>query len=346
MKILVTGGAGYIGSHTIVELLGSQEGFEIISADNFSTSTPETFDRIEAITGKRVKNYDVDLSSFQETEHIFKKNPDIVGVIHFAAYKAVGESVENPLMYYSNNLNSLINVLKCCDTFNVTNFIFSSSCTVYGDTKTFPVLESTPLNQTSSPYGETKLVGERIISDFTKTKKEIKTVILRYFNPVGAHPSGLIGESSKNKPNNLVPIITQTAAGIIPEMYVFGTDYNTRDGSCVRDYVHVTDIAIAHVKSLNYILNQSFENNPEIFNLGTGNGVTVLEAINAFMTISKVKLNYKTGERRKGDLPACYADINKAHSLLHWKPKYTIEEMMVTAWKWQQNQLNQIVNHE
>ena len=338
MKVLVTGGAGYIGSHTIVELFETGQDFEIISIDNFSTSQPDTFERIEKITGKRVKNYNLDITDFRNVKRVFEENPDIETVIHFAAFKSVEESVENPLKYYHNNITGLINLLSLCNEFNINKFIFSSSCTVYGKSNSLPLTEDSTLSVTESPYGETKAMGERIVRDYANANPNFKAVILRYFNPVGAHISGLIGENPKNKPNNLVPIITQTAAGILSNMYVYGNDYDTRDGSCVRDYIHITDIANAHYKSVVH-LSATQEKSVEVFNLGTGNGVTVLEAINAFIKVSKQPLNYKIGVKRKGDLPACYASTEKANKLLNWKATFSIEKMMETAWKWQLNQL-------
>lgn len=336
MKILITGGAGYIGSHTIVEL-SPIPGFEIISADNFSNSTPETFQRIKKITGKGIKNYPIDLTDFQATRNVFNDNPDIRGIIHFAALKAVGESVENPVLYYRNNINSLLNLLDCLRNSNVKYFIFSSSCTIYGNINKLPVTEDTPLQKPESPYGFSKIAGERILEDFCKANPRFKTIILRYFNPVGAHPSGEIGELPFNKPNNLVPIITQTAAGLQEKMYVHGNDYNTRDGSCIRDYVHVSDIANAHVLALQYLTENKDSKNYDIFNLGTGKGVTVREIIDAFEKNSGIKLNYETGPRRSGDIEAIFSDSSKAKKILGWKPEFDINEMMKSAWKWQRN---------
>ncbi len=334
-KILVTGGAGYLGSHTIIELL---EGgiYEPISVDNFSNSSPEVFRLIEKITNKSVKNYTVNLCDKSQVEQIFIENPDITGIIHFAALKSVPESVEQPLRYYHNNLESLGNILHCCQKFAISHFIFSSSCSVYGNVEKLPVNEKTPLNQCESPYAETKKMGERILTDFVKTS-QTQLIALRYFNPVGAHISGWNGENPINSPTNLVPVITKTAIGEIKQLTVFGDDFDTRDGSCVRDYVHVSDIAEAHILALNYLKDKRNKSNLEIINLGTGNGVTVLEAIEAFERVSGIKLNYRIGERRAGDVAAIYSDITLSHERLGWKPRYDLDDMMESAWKWQQN---------
>lgn len=335
--ILITGGAGYIGSHTIIDLLETTK-FNIISIDNFSNSTSETFDRIKQITGKKIKNYEVDLCNKNDTEKIFKREKNIIGIIHFAAFKSVPESVLNPHKYYHNNINSLLNILECCLKFKIHNFIFSSSCSVYGNIDQLPVKETSPLGKAESPYSYTKQVGEEIIKDYANAYKQIRTVALRYFNPVGAHLSGLIGESSINKPNNLVPIITNTAIGKIKQMTVFGDDYPTRDGTCIRDYIHVTDIANAHVKALKKLIEKKGKTNFSIFNLGTGNGVSVLEAIKAFEKVSGRKLNYKIGPKRPGDVGAIYSDNSYAEKNLNWKPKIDLDKMMESAWKWELNQ--------
>jgi len=332
-KILVTGGCGYIGSHTIVDLV--ENGFEVISIDDNSRSTALALDGIEKITGKRVKNYTVDLKNFDDTQAVFEENKDILGIIHFAAYKAVGESVEQPLSYYENNLFSLINLLKCAKAFHVSHFVFSSSCTVYGSPDSIPVTEASPVKSAESPYGATKQMGERIIQDLTIAYKDMSAILLRYFNPVGAHPSGHIGELPLGKPMNLVPVITQTAIGKLPKMFVHGTDYDTRDGSCVRDYVHVCDIAHAHTLALQYLMNKKNQTLCDVFNLGTGNGVTVLEAIQTFEDVSGVKLNYETGPRRPGDVVAIYANNDHAVQSLGWNIKYDIADMMRTAWAWE-----------
>ncbi len=333
-KILVTGGCGYIGSHTIIEIL-SQTNFEVVSADNLLNSSVHTLDRIKQITGKTVKNYFVDLCDLEKTEQIFEENPDFVGVIHFAALKSVPESVAQPLLYYHNNLNSLANLLKCCEKYKVNHFIFSSSCSVYGNVAQLPVNEQTPLSIAESPYAYSKQIGESMLKDVVKTN-QMKAIALRYFNPVGGHTTGLNGENPINRPSNLVPVITQTAVGIIKEMSVFGHDYDTRDGSCVRDYIHVTDIAEAHIKALYYLLEGRNEANYEVINLGTGQGVTVLEAIHAFEKVSGVKLNYKLVERREGDVVSIYSDTTLSKKKLGWETKIGIDEMMASAWKWQQ----------
>ena len=338
-KILITGGTGYIGSHTIIELLALGR-YEVISVDNLVNSSSETIDRIEAITGKRIKNYEVDLVDAEATKAIFEENPDIEGVIHFAALKAVGESVEKPMYYYRNNFNSLINILEACEAHGVNNIIFSSSCTVYGEIENLPVTEESPVTQAESPYGNTKLVGEQILKDFVKATESQKVMALRYFNPVGAHESGLNGEDPGNKPNNLVPYITMTASGILPQLTVFGGDYPTRDGSCIRDYIHVSDIAEAHVMAIDYLIQNKNQERYEFLNLGSGKGVSVLEAIDAFEKVSQQKLNYIVGDRRPGDVTAIYSDSSLAKERLGWEAKKGIEEMMASAWKWQQN-LNQ-----
>ncbi len=336
-KILVTGGCGYIGSHTLVDLI--ENGYDIISVDDNSRSSAAILKGVEKITGKPVKNYKVDLCNFDDTFAIFEENRDIKGIIHFAAFKAVGESVEKPLMYFENNLTSLINLLKCVQEFKTPWFVFSSSCTVYGEPDTPMVTEDSPLKPAASPYGATKQMGEQILAEFQKAHPT-KVILLRYFNPVGAHPSALIGELPIGKPQNLVPAITQTAIGKLPKMIVFGDDYPTRDGSCVRDFIHVSDIAHAHTLAIKYLQEDRNTSDLEIFNLGTGNGVTVLEAIKSFEKISGVKLNYEIGSRRPGDIIAIYANNDKAKKVLGWIPKYSLDEMMATAWKWEQRLKN------
>jgi UDP-glucose 4-epimerase len=331
-KILVTGGCGYIGSHTIVDLVNN--GFDVVCADNNSRSNEGILDGVEKIIGKKIKNYKVDLCIYDDTYAIFQENPDIKGIIHFAAYKAVGESVEKPLLYFENNLASLVNILKCAEEFNVPHFVFSSSCTVYGNPDSMVVTEETSQKPAESPYGATKQMGEQIVAEVVKSSS-LKAILLRYFNPVGAHPSINIGELPIGKPANLVPAITQTAIGKIPMMQVFGTDYDTKDGSCVRDFIHVCDIAHAHTLALNYLITNKNSSNCEVFNLGTGNGYTVLEAIAAFEKVSGVKLNYQIGPRRPGDVIAIYANNNKAKNSLGWKPAYSLDIMLDTAWKWE-----------
>ncbi|HSB94791.1 MAG TPA: UDP-glucose 4-epimerase GalE [Flavitalea sp.] len=332
-KILVTGGSGYIGSHTIVDLV--ENGYEVISVDNNSRSSPRMLEGVEKITGKKVKNYKVDLCNFDDTFAIFQENEDITAIIHFAAFKAVGESVEQPLMYFENNLVSLINLLKCVQEFDIPYFVFSSSCTVYGNPDTIPVTELTPPKPAESPYGYTKQMGEQIINEFSKANAT-QCVLLRYFNPVGAHPSAQIGELPIGKPANLVPAITQTAIGKLPQMMVYGNDYPTRDGSCIRDYIHVCDIAHAHTLAVDLLVKERSRKRCEVFNLGSGNGVTVLEAINAFERVSGVKLNYTIAPRRAGDVVAIYANNEYARTTLGWSTKYNLDDMMTTAWKWEQ----------
>jgi UDP-glucose 4-epimerase len=331
-KILVTGGCGYIGAHTVVDLL--ENGYEVISIDDNSRSGTYLIDGIEKITGKKIKNYNVYIKNFDETLAVFQEYEDINGIIHFAAYKAVGESVEEPLLYYENNLFSLINILKCVKEFNIPHFVFSSSCTVYGNPDSIPVTEDSPVKKAESPYGATKQMGEIILEDYTKASG-CNAILLRYFNPVGAHPSTLIGELPLGKPQNLVPAITQCAIGKIKQMTVYGDDYPTRDGSCIRDYIHVCDIAHAHTLALEFLINQKNKSACEIFNLGSGNGVTVLEAIKAFEKVSNIKLNYKIGPRRPGDVIAIYANNDLAKNTLGWKVKYDLEDMMRTAWDWE-----------
>ncbi|HEY4874622.1 MAG TPA: UDP-glucose 4-epimerase GalE [Puia sp.] len=332
-KILVTGGSGFIGSHTMVDLV--ENGFEVISIDNNSRSNSRMLEGVQKITGKAIKNYKVDLCNYDDTFAVFQENENIAGIIHFAAFKSVGESVEHPLMYFENNLLSLINLLKCVQDFNIPYFVFSSSCTVYGNADEIPVTENTPPKPAESPYGYTKQMGEQIINEFAKATTT-KCILLRYFNPVGAHPSGLIGELPVGRPENLVPAITQTAIGKLPKMQVWGNDYPTRDGSCIRDYIHVCDIAHAHTLALQFLIDKKSAKKCEVFNLGTGNGVTVLEAIKAFEKVSGVKLNYSIGQRRPGDVIAIYANNDLAKKLLGWEPKFSLEEMMATAWKWEQ----------
>ena len=331
-KILVTGGCGYIGSHTIVDLLAN--GFDVISIDNFSRSSNYAVAAIEKITGKRIKNYEVDLKNFDDTLAVFQENPDIAGIIHFAAYKAVGESVQEPLFYYENNIGSLVNILKCVQEFDIPHFVFSSSCTVYGNPDTSPVTEISEVKKAESPYGATKQMGEEILQNIAAAGGA-NVILLRYFNPVGAHPSALIGELPIGRPQNLVPAITQTAIGKLPKMMVYGNDYPTRDGSCIRDYIHVCDIASAHTLALQYLLADKNAEACEIFNLGTGNGISVLEAIQTFEAVSGTSLNYEIGPRRAGDIVAIYANNEKAISKLGWKINYSIEDMMRSAWAWE-----------
>jgi UDP-glucose 4-epimerase len=332
-KILVTGGCGYIGSHTIVDLI--DHGFEVISIDNLSNSTEDALQGIETITGRKVSNYQVDLADLEATRSVFETNPDIVGIIHFAALKLVGESVDKPLQYFRNNLIGLLNVLSCMQEYGVKHHIFSSSCSVYGNATELPVTEKTPRMEAESPYARTKQMGEDIIQDFSRAFPEYQNILLRYFNPAGAHESALIGEAPSNPATNLVPVITETAYGKRKEMTVFGDDYHTRDGSCIRDYIHVMDLANAHTKALQYLLEGRNNTNCEIFNLGIGEGVSVLEAIHAFEKVTGQQLNYRIGARRPGDVVAIYANYKKAAERLGWEPRRNIEDIMKTAWNWE-----------
>lgn len=332
-KILVTGGCGYIGSHTIVDLI--EHGFDVISIDNMINADDSALDGIAAITGVTVKNYNIDLCDESATKQVFAENPDLIGVIHFAALKAVGDSMTQPFRYFKNNLNSLINVLEQAKKHKVAHFIFSSSCTVYGNTDALPVTESTPQQEAESPYGRTKQMGEQIIKD-SLTSGLTKAICLRYFNPAGAHTSIKIGESSTTKAQNLVPVVTETAIGKRDSMTVFGDDYDTRDGSCIRDYIHVMDLARAHTQAMQYLKTANNAPYYDTLNLGIGAGVSVLEAIKAFEKMSGQKLNYKIGPRRAGDVIAIYADYSKAKNMIGWTPKMGIEDIMDTAWKWEQ----------
>jgi UDP-glucose 4-epimerase len=332
-KIVVTGGTGYIGSHTSVELIN--EGFDVVILDNLYNSEAEVADRIKTITGIKPELEIIDICDKPRLEQFFENNRDIAAIIHFAAYKAVSESVSKPLNYYYNNLVSLINLLDLMKRFNVPDIVFSSSCTVYGQPEKLPVTEDAPLQPAASPYGNTKQVGEEIIRDVTCAEKNIKAIALRYFNPIGAHPSGLIGELPRGVPENLVPYITQTAYGLRDELKVFGNDYDTPDGSCIRDYLHVVDLAKAHVVAVKRLLEGKNKKNFEVFNLGTGNGVTVLEAISSFERVSGVKLKYRITDRRPGDIEKIWADPAFANQELGWKTKSTLDEAMKTAWEWE-----------
>lgn len=333
-KVLITGGCGYIGSHTIVDLI--EKGFEVVSVDDWSNSDASPLAGIEALTGQKVVNYCVNLCDKEKTRSIFEAHPDIVGIIHFAAHKFVGESVEKPLKYFNNNLYSLLNLLELMEEFAVRHLIFSSSCSVYGNASELPVTEETPLQEAESPYARTKQMGEYILTDYARANSSQNSVILRYFNPAGAHPSALLGESPINPASNLVPVITETAIGRRNSMTVFGDDYPTRDGSCIRDYIHVMDLADAHTKAIEYLLAEKNSSNCEVFNLGIGEGVSVLEAINAFMEVSGVPLKYELGARRPGDVVAIYSNYEKAAKCLGWQPQYSIHDIMETAWKWEQ----------
>jgi UDP-glucose 4-epimerase len=332
-KILVTGGAGYIGSHTTVELIN--EGFDVVIIDNLYNSDVEVIDRIHNITGVRPVLEIIDVCDQENLEGFFKKHKDIAAIIHFAAYKAVGESVNKPLNYYKNNLFSLVNLLEAMKRYSVPNLVFSSSCTVYGQPEKLPVTEDAPLQPATSPYGNTKQVGEEIIRDTTFSDKNINAISLRYFNPIGAHPSALIGELPRGVPENLVPYITQTGYGLRDELKVFGNDYDTPDGSCIRDYLHVVDLAKAHVVAVKRLVEEKNKTNYEVFNLGTGNGVSVLEAIKSFERVSGIKLKYKIVGRRAGDIEKIWADPSYANNELGWKTISTLDEAMKTAWDWE-----------
>ena len=332
-KVLVTGGCGYIGSHTIIDLI--ENGFDVISIDNLSNSTEEPLSAIETITGRRVRNYRVDLCNAKATREVFQKHSDLAGIIHFAALKSVEESVFQPLRYYHNNIEGLVNVLSCAQDFQVPHFIFSSSCSVYGNADELPVTEQTPFKEAECPYARTKQMGEHIITDFCKTASSFNAILLRYFNPAGAHESALLGEAPFNKATNLVPVITETAIGKRPSMTVFGDDYDTRDGSCIRDYIHVMDLANAHTKCLQYLLAGKQQCNCEIFNVGLGEGATVLEAVKAFEKTTGQSLNYTIGPRRAGDVVAIYSNKDKAARLLGWQPKRNMEDIMLSAWNWE-----------
>ena len=331
-KILVTGGTGYIGSHTVVELFNA--GYEPIIVDNFSNSSPKILDQIEAIIGVRPELVEVDLCDEKLTADIVNRYPDISGVIHFAAYKAVGESVEQPLKYYHNNFFSLINLLSAFRDKPV-NFVFSSSCTVYGEPDKLPVTEEAPVKKAESPYGNTKQIAEEILSEVAAVSPTLKVTALRYFNPVGAHHSALIGELPTGVPQNLVPFITQSAIGKRGPLTVHGNDYNTPDGSCIRDYIHVVDLAKAHVAALKHMENSAADRGYDVFNIGTGKGSTVLEVINAFENAAGVKLDYQIGGRRSGDIEKIFGDVSKAEAELGWKAELGLDEMMSSAWAWE-----------
>ncbi len=332
-KILVTGGTGYIGSHTVVEL--QESGYEVIVVDNLSNSSIDVLDNIEKISGIKPAFEQFDLADAVKTDDFFSRNSDIDAIIHFAASKAVGESVEKPLLYYRNNLVSLMNLLDCQLKYNVANIVFSSSCTVYGQPDVLPVTEETPRKDAESPYGNTKRVNEDILNDTIAANPVLKGIALRYFNPIGAHPSALIGELPLGVPQNLVPFITQTAAGLRDELKVFGDDYDTVDGSAVRDYINVVDLAKAHVVAIERLLGNKNKKNYEIFNLGTGNGASVLEIVNGFEKATGVKLNYKIVDRRAGDIEKIWADTTFANQELGWKAEKGLEETLLSAWNWE-----------
>jgi len=330
-KILVTGGAGYIGSHTIVDLL--EAGFEVVSVDNYINSSPLTYEKIKRITDVDVAHYDVDLCDIERLDAVFSAHK-FEAIIHFAALKSVGESVEKPLLYYQNNLGGLINLLELQAKYDVRHLIFSSSCSVYGNADSLPVTEDTPLKEAESPYARTKQIGEEIIQDFLKVNGDHRAVLLRYFNPAGAHESGLMGESPHNIANNLIPVITETGIGKREKLLVFGSDYPTSDGTCVRDYIHIMDLAAAHTLAVKY-LSSNASDPATIINLGSGTGSTVLEAIQSFEKASNAPLNYELTDRRPGDVIAVYADYTKANKLLGWQPKRSIDDIMQSAWNWE-----------
>lgn len=336
-RILVTGGTGYIGSHTTVELM--QQGYDVTIVDNLSNSSIDVLDGIAAIVGRKPDFANIDCGNVTDLDNVFKNFPDIVGVIHFAASKAVGESVEKPLLYYRNNIGSLISVLDVMRMHQVPNIVFSSSCTVYGqpDAAHLPVDETAPIQTALSPYGNTKQINEEIIQDEAHADKNLHATILRYFNPIGAHPSAQIGELPNGVPQNLLPFITQTAAGLRPELKVFGNDYNTPDGSCIRDYIYVVDLAKAHVKAIDRMLHVADRQQVEIFNLGTGTGLSVLTLINEFEAATGVKIPYTIVGRREGDIEQVWAAPKKANEVLGWKAETPIRDVLASAWKWEKH---------
>lgn len=335
-RILVTGGTGYIGSHTTVELM--QQGYDVVIVDNLSNSNADVLDGIEAIVGVRPPFEQVDCNDTQAMADVFTRYPDIVGVIHFAASKAVGESVEQPLIYYRNNLMSLVTLLEQMKAHNVHNIVFSSSCTVYGQPtpEHLPVDETAPIQVALSPYGNTKQINEEVIRDEAHADKSLKATILRYFNPIGAHPSAMIGELPNGVPQNLLPFVTQTAIGLRKELKVFGNDYNTPDGSCIRDYIYVVDLAKAHVKAVERMLSGKATDQVEVFNLGTGRGLSVLEILNTFMQVTGVNVPYQIVGRREGDIEQVWAKPDKANNVLGWKADTPVEQVLLSAWKWEQ----------
>lgn len=333
-RILVTGGTGYIGSHTVVELQNA--GYDVVIIDNLSNSDIKVLDGIEAITGKRPDFVLGDVTDYSTVDRLFRQYPGIKGIINFAASKAVGESVHKPLLYYRNNLVSLMNLLELMPGHGVEGIVFSSSCTVYGEPDVNPIDESAPIKPATSPYGNTKQICEEIITDYIKSGAPIKSILLRYFNPVGAHPSAMIGELPIGVPNNLVPYVTQAAAGIRKELTVFGNDYNTPDGSCIRDFIDVVDLAKAHVIAMHRMLDKKDTDAIEIFNLGTGRGLSVLELIESFERATGVKVPYKIGARREGDIEKIWAEPTKANTVLGWKAEVPVDETMANAWRWQE----------
>ncbi len=334
-KIVVTGGTGYIGSHTVVELIN--EGYEAIIIDNLSNSSVEVLKGIAEITGVKPIFEQFDLTDQARLTRFFESHKNIDAIIHFAASKAVGESVQKPLLYYRNNLVSLVNILESMQKFAVRNLVFSSSCTVYGEPDALPVTEQSPIKEASSPYGNTKQICEEIIRDTLKVTPQLSAISLRYFNPIGAHSSALIGELPIGVPANLVPFITQTAAGIREKLSIYGDDYNTPDGTCIRDYIHVVDLAKAHVCAINRLVEQKAETNYEVFNVGTGRGLSVMELVNTFEKVNQVAVNHQVVGRREGDIVAVYADTTRANHVLGWKAQSSLEETLLSAWKWEKN---------
>ena len=334
-KVIITGGTGYIGSHTAVEFI--QNGFEVVIVDNLCNSDISILDRIEEITGVKPEFEEIDLTDNKKSNLFFKRHKDAKGVINFAALKAVGESVQKPIEYYRNNLNILLNVLENMEINNISNLIFSSSATVYGLPDELPITEKSETKRPTSPYGNTKKIGEEIIEDFIKVTENVKAISLRYFNPIGAHKSGLLGEAPTGVPNNLMPYITQVAAGHRKELKVFGKDYDTKDGTAIRDYIHVMDIAVAHLSAFKRLNNDQKNENFEIFNIGTGVGYSVLDVISSFEKTSQKKLNYSFEDRREGDVPVLYADPTKANKELEWNTTLSLDEMTGSSWEWQEN---------
>lgn len=334
-RILVTGGTGYIGSHTVVCLM--QQGYDVVIVDNLSNSSVEVLDGIAAITGKHPDFENLDCIDYTNMDRLFERYPDIEAVIHFAASKAVGESVEHPIKYYRNNIGSLLTLLELMAVHHINNIVFSSSCTVYGqpDANHLPVDECAPIQRALSPYGNTKQINEEIICDQAHANPDLHATLLRYFNPIGAHPSALIGEQPNGVPQNLLPYITQTAAGIREQLRVFGSDYNTPDGSCIRDYIYVVDLAKAHVRAVERMLGSQAEDRIEIFNLGTGHGVSVFELINTFTRVTGVKIPYEVVDRREGDIEQVWANPTKANQVLGWKADTPLEDVLLSAWRWE-----------
>jgi UDP-glucose 4-epimerase len=334
-KVIVTGGCGYIGSHTVVSLI--EDEYEVVVFDNLSNSKEFILSRIEEITGTKPLFEKFDLTDVAASDEAYKKHSNAKAIIHFAAYKAVGESVKEPLMYYKNNLYSLINTLNAQVENKIENIIFSSSATVYGEPDVLPITEQNEIKRPFSPYGNTKKIAEEILEDFTKANANFSAISLRYFNPIGAHKSGLIGEFPSGVPNNLLPYVTQCAIGVLKELQVFGNDYETKDGTAIRDYIHVVDLAKAHVSAVHRLLNKEQDDSYQVFNLGTGNGYTVLDVLNMFESVTNVKLNYRITERRAGDVPVLYAATNLAEEKLKWKAELNLKEMINSSWKWEQS---------